>query len=453
MPCMIFTYLRVEEPDNYCCYQYYTRSMSKIPRDYLLDFGCNKCLGNTTPPTAFLYMSCTCTYNIKLLNLALIDSGENCQKIEIFNNDGSSPYEILSCPETELNITINANTDLSSLPHTQAYINFGQWNGEGYDCQVEVLNCQEYATPTPPPSDIFATSTPTPNPTSAVPTPTPQPTPASIGSNFWVGGNNYFGQLGNGNSINYSSMIQTLMSGNIWLESSVGYAHTAGITTDNKIWTWGLNNNGQLGDNSIINKSSPVLIDSLIGWSQVLCGYNTTAAIKFDGSLWLWGCNAYGNLGDNTIFNRSLPVQTLCAGNNWLKASVGSGHTAVIKKDFTLWLFGSNNNGELGINSSVYGVSSPVQTVCATADWRDVAAGNSYTLAVKNDGTLWGWGFNAFGNLGNNFNNSVSSPVQIAPAYWSSISAGFYASFGIGNQDANPLNFPTPTPTSTPSPT
>ena len=159
--------------------------------------------------------------------------------------------------------------------------------------------------------------------------------------------------------------------------------HTAAIKTDGTLWSWGLNSSGQLGDNTRTNKSSPVqTIAGGTNWKQVASGgqYHT-AAIKTDGTLWLWGNNGNGRLGDNTTTNKSSPVQTIAGGTNWKQVAGGRYHTAAIKTDGTLWLWGFNSSGQLGGNTTI-DKSSPVQTIAAGTNWKQVASGAYHTAAI-----------------------------------------------------------------------
>jgi alpha-tubulin suppressor-like RCC1 family protein len=174
---------------------------------------------------------------------------------------------------------------------------------------------------------------------------------------------------------------------------------------------WGNNYSGRLGDNSTTPRSSPVqTISGGTNWKQVSGGGNYTAAIKTDGTLWNWGRNAYGQLGINDISDRSSPVQTISGGTNWKQIS-GGYHTAAIKTDGTLWVWGFNNSGQLGTNDMTHR-SSPVQTVSGGTNWKQVSGGGYHTAAIKTDGTLWNWGRNANGQLGDNSITHRSSPVQ-----------------------------------------
>jgi alpha-tubulin suppressor-like RCC1 family protein len=209
----------------------------------------------------------------------------------------------------------------------------------------------------------------------------------------------------------------------------------AAITSSGSLWLSGCNSYGQLGDNTNITKSSPVqTIGGGTNWKSVSIA-TASAAIKTDGTLWMWGFNQSGRLGDNTTISKSSPVQTISGGTNWLQVCTGSNHVVAIKTDGTLWTWGDGSSGALGTNNT-YGRESPVQTIAGGTNWKQAAAGRLFTLAVKTDGTLWTWGANARGNLGDNTNITRSSPVQTisSGSNWSSASAAggnYTASAGI----------------------
>jgi hypothetical protein len=148
------------------------------------------------------------------------------------------------------------------------------------------------------------------------------------------------------------------------------------------LWNWGRNAVGQLGDNTRVDKSSPVqTVSGGTNWKSVKGGYTYTAAIKTDGTLWTWGNNANGQLGDNSITHRSSPVQTVAGGTNWKLVASGNYHTACIKTDGTLWTWGINTNGQVGDNSITHR-SSPVQTVAGGTNWKLVGGGDYHTTAI-----------------------------------------------------------------------
>ena len=149
-----------------------------------------------------------------------------------------------------------------------------------------------------------------------------------------------------------------------------------------RLYTWGRNNNGQLGENDRVTQQSPIQIGSGTTWNLIsISGNYSSIATKNDGTLWLWGYNNYGQLGTNDQFSRSSPVQ-IGSGTTWNQVSMGSIHAATIKTDGTLWTWGSNRWGQLGLNNRT-NVSSPVQVGSGTT-WSQVSAGNSTTAAILN---------------------------------------------------------------------
>ena len=252
---------------------------------------------------------------------------------------------------------------------------------------------------------------------------------------LWMWGGNNLGQLGNTTRTSRSSPIQTITGGKNWKQLAIAGAGTTGaIKTDGTIWTWGLNDKGQMGDGTSTNRSSPVqTVAGDTNWKFVSAGRYGFQAIKTDGTLWLWGGNLTGALGDATNqAGKSSPVQTVAGGNNWKMTAGGHQFSAAIKTDGTLWLWGQNHSGQLGDTTIVHR-SSPVQTVAGGTNWRFVACGNYSTGAIKTDGTLWLWGSGLNGRLGNNSTISRSSPVQTVSGgtNWKQLTLGNEASHAI----------------------
>lgn len=205
-----------------------------------------------------------------------------------------------------------------------------------------------------------------------------------------------------------------------WSVVSAGYRNSAAVKTDGTLWTWGWGDSGRLGLGNTTQYSSPKQVGALTNWSKVSAGDGVTAAIKTDGTLWTWGLGTQGALGSGATASRSSPVQ-VGALTNWASVNVscsrldGTNTVHAVKTDGTLWAWGSGGNGVLGLgNTTSY--SSPKQ-VGALTNWASVACVPSpqsrAVIAVKTDGTLWTWGYNSVGQLGLGNTTSYSSPKQV----------------------------------------
>ena len=287
-----------------------------------------------------------------------------------------------------------------------------------------------------------------------------------VGDTLWTWGGN-LGQLGinlSGGTTTRSTPVTTFAGGSNWKQVACSRvnSYTAAIKTDGTLWTWGRNSYGQIGDNTTTGRSTPVTtFAGGTNWKQVICGGYGIAAIKTDGTLWTWGRNSYGQLGDNTTTNRSTPVTTFAGGTNWKQVSGGSRHAAAIKTDGTLWTWGQNSNGQSGDNTTT-NRTTPVTTFSGGTNWKQVDCGTSFTAAIKTDGTLWTWGLNNLGQLGDNTSGSNRlTPVTTfsGGTNWKQVACGSLYTAAIktdgtlwacGNNGASQLGDNTTTSRSTP---
>jgi len=297
------------------------------------------------------------------------------------------------------------------------------------------------------------------------------------------GGDNY-GVLGLNDQVHRSSPTQ--IPGTTWVDVQKGYKSMYASKTDGSIWAWGYNISGSLGQNNRTTYSSPVQIGSDTTWAvgdgKLAAGQELAGAIKTDGTLWVWGKGEEGSLGLNQAgspYRRSSPVQvpgtnwntigmngkvqvlatktdgtlwgwggdSAMAQNNMIQysspvqipgttwTSCGGGETVfATKSDGTLWAWGNMTDygllgqGQRGTGGA-FNASSPIQI--PGTNWKQSA--RAYTVtelqagAVKTDGTLWMWGYNVQGNLGQNNTTQYSSPVQIPGTKWVSIASAYNA--------------------------
>lgn len=192
---------------------------------------------------------------------------------------------------------------------------------------------------------------------------------------------------------------------------AAGWHHSLAVKSDGTVWAWGNNTAGELGDGTLVVRTTPVQVTGLTGVVAVAAGYAHSLARKADGTVWAWGWNGSGQLGDGTMMNRSTPVQvTGLSGSTAIAA--GYGHSAAIKNGGTVWVWGSNANGQLGQGASSAGQGTPVQ-VPGLVNVGIVAAGDNHVLVVRSDGTVLAWGQNGNGQVGDGTQTDRPSPVEL----------------------------------------
>jgi alpha-tubulin suppressor-like RCC1 family protein/uncharacterized protein YkwD/thiol-disulfide isomerase/thioredoxin/plastocyanin/uncharacterized membrane protein YphA (DoxX/SURF4 family) len=240
-------------------------------------------------------------------------------------------------------------------------------------------------------------------------------------STVWAWGVNYYGQLGDGTT---TSRYYPVPVGGLTHVKAIaaGGVHGLALDTDGTVWAWGANYYGQLGDGTQNYRYSPVRVSGLTDVIAIAAGNYHSLALKSDGSVWAWGYNYYGQLADGSTYNRYTPVQVRGAGgvgtlDNVIGIAGGSQQSFALRADGTVWAWGENRYGELGINQTGYTTTNYPNQVRGTGgsgfleNIKAISSSSQFTLAIANDGTAWGWGYNYNGQLG------VSTTTTCNPGY------------------------------------
>ncbi len=253
----------------------------------------------------------------------------------------------------------------------------------------------------------------------------------------WAWGSNGNGQIGNGTTTVAYTPVQVNGMSNVTAIAGGNY-HSLALKSDGTVWAWGHNGNGQLGDGTTTDRNTPVQVSGLSNVTAIAAGGYHSMALKSDGTLWTWGYNRTGQLGDGTTSIKTTPVQ-VSGITNVIAVSGGSNFTAVLKSDGTVWSAGAykwfTNNGERGwyYYRNTMGQFTGISGVTA------IGAGGSHYITLKPDGSVWTWGYNYNGQLGDGTTTDRDAPVQVS-------------NINLGATVATPTPVTTPSPTPTPSP-
>lgn len=231
----------------------------------------------------------------------------------------------------------------------------------------------------------------------------------SDGSVWTWGINNHRQFLGDGTTIERHTPVKVLT--NVRHIAKTRY-HAIALKNDGTVWTWGYNYSGQLGDGTKIDRLTPVKVTGLTDIKEIAAGSDHSMALKNDGTVWTWGDNSYGKLGDGTKVSTTEPVQVI--GLSDVKAiAAGGNHSMALKDDGTVWTWGYNGQYQLGHSKSSPRLNSTPKEVIEISDVKEIAAGYNHSIALKDDGTVYTWGCNYKGQLGDGTTTCSISPLKI----------------------------------------
>jgi alpha-tubulin suppressor-like RCC1 family protein len=313
---------------------------------------------------------------------------------------------------------------------------------------------------------------------------------------MWTWGEGTYGNCGDGTNANKSSPV-SVIGNHQFIGGSVGARNILALKENGEAWAWGNNTLGGLGTGDVTSYSSPVQVIGGHQFTKVRAGGTTASTIsgglKSNGELWMWGGNVYGQCGDGTRTNTSSPVQVI-GGGNYIDFEIATFSVHALRNDGTIWCWGANSYGELG-NLSTTSYSSPVAVVgnhsfvsltCSARNTQAVTVGalkangecwtwgngiaigdgtttaksspvvvsgnhhfmqikagaDPWMMGLKSDGSVWGWGGNTFGQIGDGTTTAKSSPVAVIGNHsFISLSGGISANLNVGG---NWIIHPTP---------
>ena len=219
------------------------------------------------------------------------------------------------------------------------------------------------------------------------------------------------------------------------VQVSAGGIHSLALTQDGFVYAWGKGQFGRLGQGSgdVADKNTPVKVKGVggIGYlsniTKIAAGGYHNIVLASDGKMYTWGYNGYGNLGDGTQTQRETPVEVSYSGDAVSNISCGFAHTAFTTTTGKVYCFGHGPNGQIGNNANNTNTLNPTQVVGVgnsgtLAGIRDVTCGDSFTHAIKDsDGSVYGWGKNTYGMLGDGTTTDRNTPVPVILAGGSAV--------------------------------
>jgi alpha-tubulin suppressor-like RCC1 family protein len=254
----------------------------------------------------------------------------------------------------------------------------------------------------------------------------------------WCWGYNGYGQLGENTTTDRSTPVAVQQGGVTFTSITAGWYHTCGLTGAGAAYCWGWNVYGQLGDNTTTQRNAPVAVQQGgVTFTSITAGWYQTCGLTGAGAAYCWGLNTYGELGDNTTTQRNAPVAVQQGGVTFTSITAGYLHTCALTGAGAAWCWGVNWYGELGDNTTTQR-NAPVAVQQGGVTFTSIAAGGLHTCALTGAGAAWCWGYNGYGELGDNTTTDRSTPVAVQQGgvTFASITAGYLHTCGLTSAGA-----------------
>jgi alpha-tubulin suppressor-like RCC1 family protein len=226
-------------------------------------------------------------------------------------------------------------------------------------------------------------------------------------------GQDFYGQLGDGASTKPLSELPVQVGGLTGVDAiAAGFWHALALKSNGEVWAWGRNNEGQLGDGTIVDRISPVQVSGLTAITAIAAGIDHGLALDGNGDIWAWGDNSEGQLGDGTTTDRLTPVMVSgLSGVTIAAIGCGGSHSLAVDSTGAVWAWGWNIDGQLG-DGTVTASSTPLQ-VSGISGVVAVAGGDLHSVALRDSACLSAWGGNSDGQLGDGTTADRFTPVKV----------------------------------------
>lgn len=235
----------------------------------------------------------------------------------------------------------------------------------------------------------------------------------------WAWGSDSVGQLGDGGTGPYqlTAVEVTGMTGVTKISAGCGFS--LALRSDGTVWGWGVNSSGELGNGTTAGSPVPVQVAGLSRVTDIAAGIDAALAKGTNGitslsEIWAWGHNDSGQIGDGTLTDRLTPEQVTGIGTPFIAGiAAGNGYAVVLGTDGSVWGWGRDDLGQLGNAPTTSQVTRPIQTIGTGSGITQISAGQLHALALESNGTVLAWGDNSAGELGDGSTASATGPVQV----------------------------------------